>query len=115
SWQTSAPRPAWRGSSARSGEVVREAAAQTSLARDLSARNAAHRELLDEAQKPFSAAADSVAGAADRFQATASTLQEITSKLRETIREVNWLAMVSDGLRHPAEHLDQAASPDQVA
>lgn len=96
-----------REASARSGEVVREAAEQTSLAHDLSERNAAHRELLEEAQKPFSAAADSVAGAADRFQATASTLQDITARLRETIREVNWLAMVSDGLRHPGEHPDQ--------
>lgn len=104
-----------REASARSVDVVREAAAHTSLAHDLSARNAAHRELLEEAQKPFSAAADSVAGAADRFQATVSTLQETASNLRETIREVNWLAMVSDGLRHPAEHPDQVAQPDQVA
>lgn len=98
-----------REASAKSGDVVREAAVQLSAANDLSVRNTAHRELLEEAQKPFSAAAGSVAGAAERFQATASTLQDITGKLRETIREVNWLAMVSDGLRHPAEHPDQVA------
>ncbi|MFJ8964756.1 hypothetical protein ACIRG5_35750 [Lentzea sp. NPDC102401] len=97
-----------REASVTSGEVVRAATVQTSLAHDLSTRNAAHRDLLEEAQKPFSAAADSVAGAADRFQATVSALQETTGKLRETIREVNWLAMVSDGLRHPTEHPDHA-------
>ncbi|MET8758765.1 hypothetical protein [Lentzea sp. NPDC004782] len=104
-----------RDASARSGDVVREAAVQLSAANELSTRNTAHRELLDEAQKPFSAAADSVAGAAERFQATTTTLQEITGKLRETIREVNWLAMVSDGLRHPAEHPDRPVGSDQVA
>ncbi|GAA3883097.1 hypothetical protein GCM10022243_54640 [Saccharothrix violaceirubra] len=94
----------------RSETVLGRAAGQLADADEVAQRHAGHRAALTAAQAPFTAVADVVDKASSRLDATSAQLQEAVSELRKTVAEVNWLVMVSDGLRHgEGEHTDGQA------
>ncbi|CCH32258.1 hypothetical protein ABZ816_34135 [Actinosynnema sp. NPDC047251] len=90
----------------QSGVVLERADAQLADARSVAERHERHREALAAAQQPFTAVADVVAGAAGSLDRTSALLEKTIDELRATVDGVNWLAMVSDGLRHPDERHD---------
>jgi hypothetical protein len=89
----------------RSASALAAADEQLATAKRVSEQSAEHRSSLHEAQRPFTAAAE-------QLDTTAAALHELVGTLKETIREVNWLAMVSDGLRYSDQnHGDQNHRP----
>ncbi|WP_367129151.1 hypothetical protein [Saccharothrix sp. HUAS TT1] len=94
----------------RSGVVLERADAQLADARSVAERHERHQEALTAAQQPFTAVADVVAEAAGALGRTSALLQKTTDELRATVGEVNWLAMVSDGLRHADEQHDRGTA-----
>lgn len=99
--------------------AVTTARKQLDTAHELAARTADQQASAERAQLPFVAAADKVVGAADKLAAVAATLHETAGALRHTISEVNWLAMVADGIRdNDNRHLDNrrsAARPETTS
>ncbi|MCX2949693.1 hypothetical protein [Lentzea sp. NEAU-D7] len=67
--------------------------------RSIADRHVGHTEALAAAQAPFTAVADVVAQAAGRLDSTSALLQKTVAELGKVVDEVNWLALVSDGLR----------------
>ncbi|GAA1335677.1 hypothetical protein GCM10009660_15610 [Catellatospora bangladeshensis] len=87
----------------RSAEVLLRAEGGLAEAREVADRHDGHRQALAQAQQPFADVAEVVSAAAGRLGDTASLLQETVTQLRATVDGVNWLAMVSDGLRDAEE------------
>lgn len=69
----------------------------------LAARAESFREVLAEARAPVTEAGASMASAGARLAETAAALGAMTSDLRAIVRQVNWLGLVADGLRHPED------------
>jgi methyl-accepting chemotaxis protein len=99
----------------RSANLLTEAEKQLAIAQQVSAESAEHRTSLEATQRPFTSAADNVARAAEKLDHTTAALQETVKRLQETIKEVNWLAMVSDGLRHADDNHRPSGDPRQIA
>jgi hypothetical protein len=97
------------GAAARSEAVLGEARARLAEASAVASQTAEHQSVLSQAQQPFADAAGTVASAAAKLDATVTVVRDTATQLRDVIKEVNWLALVSDGLRHPEpEHVEPA-------
>lgn len=88
----------------RAADVINVAAGQANEARVLSAHAEEIRAGLADARRPFVEVSRAVDQTTTRLDAAAAALRETADRLNDTIREVNWLAMVSDGLRHADEN-----------
>ncbi|GLZ40796.1 hypothetical protein [Actinokineospora sp. NBRC 105648] len=99
------------GALTRSETVLREATARLDQAEAIGNRTAEQQTVLSRAEQPFTAAADTVAAAAGKLGETVTAVLDTATQLRETVKDVNWLAMVSDGLRHEPGHPE----PTEVA
>lgn len=97
----------------RSEGVLREADARLGEASALAERTAAQQATLTGTQQPLIDAAGTFTAAAGKLDTTVSAVHDTAVQLREVIKEVNWLAMVSDGLRHDEHDHGQAESPGE--
>jgi hypothetical protein len=88
---------------ATSERVLGQSIARLDEARTVMTTTAGHQEALAAAGQPLAAAATTIESAARGMDATVHALHKTSQALSDTIKEVNWLAMVSDGLRH-ADH-----------
>ncbi|KOX27094.1 hypothetical protein ADK67_14870 [Saccharothrix sp. NRRL B-16348] len=82
-----------------SERVLSRSSEQLAESRSISDQYVGHTEALAAAQAPFTAVADVVAQAAGRLDSTSALLQKTVVELGKVVNEVNWLALVSDGLR----------------
>ncbi|PWW59504.1 hypothetical protein [Actinokineospora spheciospongiae] len=85
----------------RSEAVLKEATTRLDEAAALATRTAEHQSTLATAREPFTEAATAVASAATKLDTAASATRDTAARLGEVIKDVNWLTMVADGLRHP--------------
>lgn len=83
----------------RAGEVLDQSAARLAEARALDAATAQRHAVIAAAEQPFAAAAALVEAAACGLDRTTAALHRTSTELRTAIDDVNWLAMVADGLR----------------
>lgn len=96
-----------RSAVARSESVLREGEAKLDLAERVADHTEAHRAALEAARRPFVDAAVSIGATADKLDATVAAATGLAMQLGEVIKNVNWLALVADGLRdgdRPAGH-----------
>ncbi|MGW6937030.1 hypothetical protein ACWGE0_43760 [Lentzea sp. NPDC054927] len=104
-----------RDAAARSEAVLGHATSRLSQAADVARTTTEHQATLAAAQHPFAEAAGSVAKAADKLNDTVAAVRDVATSLHGAIREVNWLAMVSDGLRETTtNHLHEPQSAEVV-
>ena len=88
----------------KSEAAVTKAAEQIVAANQLGERTAEFGHTLAEAKRPFVDAAGTVARAAAQLDQTSELLAKTVDGMRQTIDQVNWLALVADGLRDGDVH-----------
>ncbi|MBM7773990.1 hypothetical protein JOD54_004194 [Actinokineospora baliensis] len=97
---------------AKAAQVLDTFTAELTEARALVTATAEQRTAVDSAEQPFTSAAAHVESAARDLGPVTAALRKTSEQLRDAIHEVNWLAMVADGLRAAdAEHRAEATEP----
>jgi hypothetical protein len=83
----------------QAGEVLDESGRRLVEARALDTAAAEREAVVSAAEQPFTAAAALVEAAARGLDKATAALHRTSTELRTAIDDVNWLAMVADGLR----------------